>query len=104
MSKYRNLAISMAAALMIGTGATAETGADIRFAGALEFADDGTLFVGDNYNGAIYAFDMPADPGPEQIMPSTIGSIDAKIAELLGVGPSAIEINDIAAHPVNKDL
>ena len=26
---------------------------DMKFAGALEFSDQGTLFVGDNYNGAI---------------------------------------------------
>lgn len=82
----------------------AETELDIKFAGALEFADDGTLFVGDNYNGAIYAFEMPANPGPEQIMPSSIANIDAKIAELLGVGAQSIELNDMASHPVSHDL
>lgn len=82
----------------------AETDLDIKFAGALEFAEDGTLFVGDNYNGAVYAFEMPAESGPEQIMPSSIASIDAKIAELLGVGMRAIEINDMIAHPITQEL
>ncbi len=42
---------------------------DLKFAGSLEFSDTGTLFVGDNYNGAIYAFDMTAADVPESIMP-----------------------------------
>ena len=31
---------------------------DMKFAGALTFSDDGVLFVGDNHNGAIYAFEI----------------------------------------------
>ena len=41
---------------------------------------------------------------PEQIMPSSIASIDAKIAELLGVGIHAIELNGMAFHPITQDL
>lgn len=104
MLKQTGFTISLATALTIGTAALAETDLDIKFAGALEFTENGTLFVGDNYNGAIYAFEMPADAGPEQIMPSTIANIDAKIAELLGVGSQAIELNDMASHPITKDL
>ncbi|NNL17828.1 MAG: hypothetical protein HKP37_03710, partial [Boseongicola sp.] len=104
MSKTKRYTISLAAALTIGTAALAETDLDIKFAGALEFTEEGTLFVGDNYNGAIYAFEMPATGGPEQIMPSSIANIDAKIAELLGVGAGAIQINDIAAHPVSNEV
>ena len=104
MLKQSNFAITFAAALTIGTAALAETSLDIKFAGALEFAEDGTLFVGDNYNGAIYAFEVPAEGGPEQIAPSSIASIDRKIAELLGVGAGALEINDMATHPVSKDI
>lgn len=104
MSRGSSFAITLAAALTIGTGGLAETSLDIKFAGALEFAEDGTLFVGDNHNGAIYAFELPANGGPEQIAPSSIGNIDAKIAELLGVGIGALEINDMAAHPVSKDI
>lgn len=104
MSNTTRFAVTLASALTIGTGAVANETLDIKFAGALEFADNGTLFVGDNYNGAIYAFEMPATGGPEQIAPSSIANIDAKIAELLGVGAGALEINDMAAHPVTKDL
>jgi len=77
---------------------------DLRFAGALEFSDTGTLFVGDNYAGAIYAFDLSADKGPDQAMPVNIGDIDVKIADVLGVAKSALAINDMAAHPVTAEI
>ena len=104
MSKRTKFAATLSAALIIGTGAKAETDLDLRFAGALEFAADGTLFVGDNHNGAIYAFEIPADAHEGQIMPSSIANIDGRIAELLGVNAGAIEINDIAAHPLSNDI
>ena len=56
MSKRTNFDTTLAVALTMGTGAMADTDLDIKFAGALEFAEDGTLFVGDNHSGAIYAF------------------------------------------------
>lgn len=104
MHKNSKFAISLAAALTVGTAAFAQTALDIRFAGALEFAEDGTLFVGDNLNGAIYAFEIPEEANDLEIVPSSIANIDARIAELLGVGAGAIEINDIAAHPVSNDV
>jgi hypothetical protein len=104
MTNKTRFTISLAAALTIGTGVAAQSELDIKFAGALEFTETGTLFVGDNHNGAIYAFEMQAETGPEQIMPSSIANIDAKIAELLGVGIHAIELNDMATHPVSKNI
>lgn len=104
MSKQSNFSISLAAALTISTVASADTPLDIRFAGALEFAEDGTLFVGDNHNGAIYAFEIPEEANDLEIGPSSIANIDARIAELLGVNPGAVEINDIAAHPISNEI
>lgn len=77
---------------------------DLKFAGALEFSDTGTLFVGDNYNGAIYAFDMTAGSAPAQVNPVNVADIDVKIADVLGVAPSAIAINDMASHPVTAEI
>ncbi|MEM7126775.1 MAG: hypothetical protein AAF702_10645 [Chloroflexota bacterium] len=82
---------------------------DLKFAGALEFSDEGTLFVGDNYNGAIYAFEMDADDMDAQsasgdIAPFTIGDIDVRIASILGVGPQAVEINDMVVHPISQEI
>lgn len=104
MSRRSQFTLTLAAALTVSTAAIADTDLDLRFAGALEFADDGTLFVGDNYSGAIFAIEMPGESGPEQIMPSSIANIDGRIAALLGVGEQAIEFNDIAAHPITHDL
>lgn len=109
MPKLNKIARTLSAALLIGTSAIAAASADdtslgIKFAGALEFTENGTLFVGDNHNGAIYAFELPAEVEATQVKPSTIANIDTKIAELLGVGAGAIQINDIAAHPVSNDI
>lgn len=104
MLRKTKFIISLAAALSVSTAASAESDLDMKFAGALEFSEDGTLFVGDNHNGAIYAFDVPSQAPDGQIVPSTIANIDAKIGELLGVGAGAIQINDIAAHPVSNEI
>jgi len=77
---------------------------DIEFAGALEFSDAGTLFVGDNYNGAIYAFDITGATAPDKAQPVNIGDIDAKIADVLGVAPQALAINDMAVHPASSEI
>ena len=81
-----------------------EPSVDMAFAGALTFSDDGVLFVGDNHNGAIYAFDIPGEEPPNRTVLVSIRNIDAKIAELLGVRSGAVEINDMAVHPVSKEI
>jgi len=83
---------------------SSEPSVDMKFAGALTFSDDGILFVGDNHNGAIYAFETPGEEQPGPTVPRSIRNIDAKIAELLGVGLGAVEINDLAVHPVSKEI
>ncbi|NNC80181.1 MAG: hypothetical protein HKN94_08520 [Acidimicrobiales bacterium] len=77
---------------------------DMKFAGALTFSEDGILFVGDNHNGAVYAFEMPAEQRQSQTFPRSIRNVDARIAELLGVRVGAVEINDLAVHPISKDI
>lgn len=94
-------------AAMVPLLATSSAHADqhhLKFAGALEFSDKGTLFVGDNYSGAIFAFDMAAEKAPAQVVPVNIGDIDVKIADILGIPSSALAINDMAVHPVSADI
>lgn len=101
----KSIIASMVSLLSVSCGAQAEDiPLDMKFAGALEFSDKGTLFVGDNYNGAIYSFDMTSSSAPAKVKPVTITDIDTKIADVLGVGVSAIEINDMAAHPVSGEI
>lgn len=122
MSNLLSQACAFSIALLIGISMTTHANAqapalDIEFAGALEFATDGTLFVGDNHRGAIYAFEIPIEeperprrlrrrkPEPEpRTMPGSIGNVDGKIADLLGVGPTGLEINDMAVHPQSKEI
>ena len=103
-SKTSVMAMAACLSLLSATAFADDAALDLKFAGALEFSDDGTLFVGDNYNGAIYAFDMTGDAAVDQIAPVSLGDIDVKIADLVGVGPSAIEINDLVAHPASGEI
>jgi hypothetical protein len=77
---------------------------DIRTAGALAFSPDGILFVGDNVGRAIYAFDVGKGMAPEKPTPVDVDNIDTRVASILGVGPSAIVINDMAVHPVTSEI
>ena len=81
-----------------------EPSLDMKFAGALTFSGDGVLFVGDNHNGAIYAFEVPGEQQSGRTAPVSIRNIDAKIAELLGVRLGALEINDMAVHPASNEI
>lgn len=76
----------------------------MKFAGALTFSDEGVLFVGDNHNGAIHTFEIPADEHRVQTASGSIRNVDAKIAELLGVRLGAVEINDLAVHPISNEI
>ena len=96
-------AISVEATSTAGAPSS-ELSVDMKFAGALTFSEDGILFVGDNHNGAIYAFEIPGEQHLSQTFPSSIRNIDARIAELLGVRVGAVEINDLAIHPVSKEI
>lgn len=106
MFEVRKTALAtVALAAGMATSALAQDAAlDMKFAGALEFSDTGTLFVGDNYNGAIYAFDLTGGAAPDQVAGVNILDIDVKIADVLGVARSAVSINDMAVHPVTADI
>ncbi|MBX2803636.1 MAG: hypothetical protein KTR31_38515 [Myxococcales bacterium] len=119
MSNLATHLCALSMALLVGVSMTnpAMAGSlDLQFAGALEFATDGTLFVGDNHRGAIYAFELPEEEKPERprrarrqreeakTTPGSIGNIDAKIADLLGVRVGSLEINDMAVHPQSNEI
>ena len=87
-----------------GSARRSEPSVDMKFAGALTFSDEGVLFVGDNHNGAIYAFEIPAEEPSGRTLPLSIRNIDMKIAELLGVGVGSVEINDLAVHPISNEV
>ncbi len=97
-------AVTLLASLLPAVSFAQDSQLDLKFAGALEFSDTGTLFIGDNYNGAIYAIDMTDVTAPDQVMPVNISDVDVKIAGVLGVAHSAVAINDMAVHPVTAEI
>src|SRR5260370_42243274 len=76
-----------------------------RYAGALTFAPDGTLFVGDNISSAVFAYKTGQDQ-PEQIDPKAppleVESIDDRIAPVVRGKLGKIEINGMAVHPTSR--
>src|SRR6266478_2523793 len=75
------------------------------YAGALTFAPDGTLFVGDNISSAVFAYKTGLDQ-PEQIDPKAppleVESIDNRIASVVHGKLGTVEINGMAVHPTSR--
>ncbi|MEM6387871.1 MAG: hypothetical protein AAF718_16720 [Pseudomonadota bacterium] len=101
--KAATLVVS-ASLLSVGQAHAEDDVPAIQFAGTLEFSETGTLFVGDNYTGSIYAFDLTDGTAPDAVLPVNVGEIDVKLADVLGVPPSAVAINDMATHPVTAEV
>jgi hypothetical protein len=75
--------------------------ADLKSAGALTFAADGVLFVGDSMGAAIFAIDTQ-DTTASQATAVDVAGVGDKIAAMLGTTADQILINDVAVNPVSK--
>jgi hypothetical protein len=74
---------------------------DIKQAGALAFAPEGVLLVGDSAGAAIFAIDTgdrPAKPGEG---PIKVEGINQKIAGRLGADARQVRITDLAVNPMS---
>lgn len=71
----------------------------IKSIGALEFSDEGTLFVGDNIAGAIHAIDLSAETRSKEKFETNVYNVDVQVATILGSAAQSIQINDLAVHP-----
>ena len=78
-----------------------------QYAGALTFAPDGTLFVGDNISSAVFAY-KTVQAQPEQVDPKAppleIDSVDNRIAPIVRSKIGQIEINGMAVHPISREI
>jgi hypothetical protein len=99
--KFLTLTVVMMVALTISSNLIAQ---QIQSAGTLEFSPTGILFVGDNIGGAIYAFEMEKSEAPKEPTPISVENIDARVAAILGVGQNAVVINDLAVHPISREV
>lgn len=96
-------ALILCAMFFAFSGANAQT--TLKYAGALTFSPDGVLFVGDNVNSAIFAYPMGHGAAPPAATPPLeVDSINARVAEALGVASNAITINGMAVHPTTRDV
>jgi len=81
-----------------------EVPAQPRSAGALTFAPDGTLFVGDSKSGAVFAYPNPGPAAsPGTVEPFLFEDIDRRIAEALQVNERALTFNGMAVHPLTRE-
>lgn len=78
--------------------------AEIRSAGPITFAPDGTLFLADNAAGKVYGVVVP-DPGEAAgAEPFDMQDVDAQVGSYLGCMPGEIAIRDMALHPVSRNV
>src|SRR5687768_10619485 len=70
--------------------------------GAMTFGPNNVLFIGDSEGGSILALDV-AD-GVRGTGAIELTGIDRRIAQLLGTSVEEIVINDLAVHPVSKNV
>ena len=72
--------------------------------GAIEFADDNTLFIADADEGRIYAYVLPdAEPNDNSLSYNLLG-FGQSIASKFDVGERDISYHDIATHPLNGEI
>ncbi len=76
---------------------------DIRQAGALAFAPDGVLLVGDTLGAAVFAIDT-GDKTASDAKSVNIEGVNEKIAAMLGVGVEETLINDMVVNPQSGNL
>ncbi|WP_367989392.1 hypothetical protein AB2S62_19325 [Vibrio sp. NTOU-M3] len=69
----------------------------------LEFAETNTLFVADSDSSKIYAYKLPNAAPAKNSESYNLEGAGTKVAELLGVIPTAVNYHDIAIHPVSKE-
>ena len=72
-------------------------------AGALAFAPDGTLFLGDIKAGAIWAYPPRTGDKVSNIEPFLFADIDQRMADVLGVAPRQLVYNGMAVHPLTRE-
>lgn len=76
---------------------------DIKQAGALAFAPEGVLLVGDTLNAAIYAIDT-GDNSASEAKSVNIEGVNEKIAAMMGIGVEETMINDMVVNPVSGNI
>ena len=99
-----------AVAVLAGLALVAFTTADraeapvveVKSLGAMTFGPNNVLFIGDSEAGSILAVDIADKASATGAI--NIEGIDAKVAAALGTTAAEIAINDLAVHPVSRNV
>jgi hypothetical protein len=74
---------------------------DLKQAGALAFAPEGILLVGDSVGAAVFAIDTGDRPAKPAEGALKVEGVNEKIAGLLGTEAKQVRINDLAVNPLS---
>ncbi|MEO1286438.1 MAG: hypothetical protein AAFV93_01615 [Chloroflexota bacterium] len=98
------LAITIAAYIPTTT-TQAQSAIELQSAGALEFGDDGVLFIGDSYGAQVIALETnDTEALTNSEVPVFVEMIDVELAAMLGTVPREIVINDMIVNPVSQNI
>ncbi len=74
---------------------------DLKQAGALAFAPEGILLVGDSMGAAVFAVDTGDRPNSPASGPLTVEGLGEKLGGLLGLEAKQVRVNDLAVNPLS---
>src|SRR5262249_38231884 len=74
---------------------------DLKQAGALAFAPEGILLVGDSLGAAVFAIDTGDRPAKAAEGALRVEGVNEKLAGLLGSDAKQVRINDLAVNPLS---
>jgi hypothetical protein len=77
---------------------------ELKSAGALAFAPEGVLLIGDSLGGNVFALDTGDRNKAASGGAIDIKGVNQKIAAMLGTTPDQIMINDVAVNPISKKI
>lgn len=99
------LALVLALALTVlsqgspSTGGMARGNLEMQSVGALTFAPEGTLFLGDSHARSVIAVELEDDKGEPRAL--NLEGLDRKVASLLGTTRERVRIHDLAISPIS---
>jgi hypothetical protein len=74
----------------------------VKSLGQMAFGPGNVLFIGDNAGAQILAVEI--DDATRGTGAINLEGLDAKVAQVLGVAPTDVQINDLAVHPTSKNV
>src|SRR5262245_40061815 len=77
--------------------------ADLKSAGALAFAPEGILLVGDSLGGAVFAIDTK-DRTAAAASTVDVKDVGEKVSAMLGTTADQIMVNDLAVNPISHKI